>query len=744
MIVEKGSGRNVIIRARDGDGKRYEKSISGYWPYCYVREEDAKHLAEAVKIEKGFTGLYGESLSKVYCASPYDVSQISNAGETWEGNIPYTSKVLCDYINDGNEPIPNYKHRTWYLDCEWSPVTGHMRVMVAYDNFTEKEYVWFVDGTLAEQGLKDGEGVAHSELGKYTYDTPAMAFADERSMLIHFMRILKNCDPDIITGWYVVGADIKQIVERTRACGLPSYGLSPMRKLRYEYGDWQQPIVGRNCIDLMLAVSKLWEMKNGKLPSYKLGDVGQEIVGETKVELPDGHDTWFTDRDLYIHYCRQDVRLLPRLDHAVNALDYYTALQHIVQCDIRSTPFITKMFTNLVLRDKEFDRKIPSRAQFAKVDYEGAEILKVEGGVYDNIGILDIRAMYHSNAEKYNISWETLNPDGVDCGNGSRFTQGSKGLLVRQMELMTSFRNQFKMKMIMSEGEQKKKWETMQFAAKTLVASMYGVAGDAKYGLYHPEIAAAITYTSRETLGQLMENAKDVGFDVIYGHTDSVFCSMPTAEIGMEKLSLINERMHPIVTEFEKWCPRIIMVAKNRYTGIVTWTNGEYHEPNIYVKGIEMKQSRMPPVMKAAMLDTITGILTNEKEERVTERISNMVDSVVKGKTDPLDLCMKGKLERNLNQYKVLSGSSAGAAWANEYLGKGYRKGSFFSVTLNENGKYIAFDSPEDIEGVETIGTKIMVDRFVVKKIKPYYDLAGWNIQPILNARNGLSDMLWV
>ena len=63
----------------------------------------------------------------------------------------------------------------------------------------------------------------------------------------------------------------------------------------------------------MLAVSKLWELKNGKLPSYKLGDVGEEVVGETKVELPDGHDTWDTDKALYIHYCRQDVRLLPVL-----------------------------------------------------------------------------------------------------------------------------------------------------------------------------------------------------------------------------------------------------------------------------------------------------------------------------------------------------------------------------------------------------------------------------------------------
>jgi hypothetical protein len=196
--------------------------------------------------------------------------------------------------------------------------------------------------------------------------------------------------------------------------------------------------------------------------------------------------------------------------------------------------------------------------------------------------------------------------------------------------------------------------------------------------------------------------------------------------------------------EFEKWCPRLIMVAKNRYTGKVTWTDGEYHEPNIYVKGIEMKQSRMPKVMKDAMLDTITGILNRESEDATTQRISELITSVMGGETPAKDLCMKGKIERDLSQYKVLSGSSAGAAWANEFLGKGYRAGSFFLVTLDDDGKYIAFDDPSEIEGIKSIGVKVLVDRFIIKKITPYFELAGWNTQPLQNAKNGLAHVEWV
>jgi len=745
MIIERGRGRDIIIRGRTSHKERYEKTIKGHWPYCFVKTEDAPYIAEAVKKEDGYVGLFGESLTKIICASEYDVKQLAKSGQTWEANIPYPNQVLADFINEGNEPIENYDHRKWYLDAEWSPTTGEMRVIVAYDSYTEKEYVWFVEKTLATQGLKDGEGKGYSQLGEYFYKTPAMAFADERSMLIHFMRHLKKCDPDIITGWYVVGADIKQIIERCRAKGLSELTLSPHRKIRYEFGDWSQPIVGRNCIDLMIAVSKLWELKNGKLPSYKLNDVAEEILGEKKVELEKGHDeSWYEDRDLYIHYCRQDVRLLPKLDEAVNALDYYTSLQHIVQCDIKSTPFITKMFTQLVLTDSEFDRRIPSKPQFDKVDYEGADILDVEAGVYDNVGILDIKAMYHSNADKYNISWDTLDPNGQDCGNGTKFSQGNKGLLVRQMDKMTNLRDIYKMNMFVSDGKQKAKWDCMQFAAKSLVASMYGVCGDAKYGMYHPEIAAAITYTSRQTLGQLMKEAERVGFEVIYGHTDSVFCKIPNPNDGEMYLEQINKRMSPIITQFEKWCPRIILVAKNRYTAKVTWTDGEYHDPNIYVKGIEMKQTRMPSVMKQAMQTTIEGILSGEDEKNVTNRNIKLVTDILDSRVDPKELCMKGKLDKDLSKYKVLSGSSAGAAWANEYLGKGYRKGSFFLVTINDKGQYIAFDKPSDIENVTKIGEKILIERFIIRKIIPYYELASWDAQPIYNAANQIKITQWV
>ncbi len=742
MIVERGRGREVLVRYRDENRERQTLSINAYFPYCFVPdigESDflfegeglkkyhygPKKDYEVLKTERGYTGLYGEPLTKVITSQPYHIGQIAKIGPTWEANIPFVNRVLADRFIDTGHTIGNYDHRIWYMDCEWHPDTNSMRIISVHDNYTGAQLVWAVHEDY-EAGTQEIDG------------QQTQFFDTEKEMLISFVNEMKAQDPDIITGWYVTQADVKTIIERCRVNDLNATHLSPVRRLRYDYGDWDQPIVGRLCIDLMLAFSKLWELKNGKLAGYGLGDVAKHCLGDSKVELEDGHDTYYTDFPLYLSYCIQDTMLLPRLDSLVNAIDYLLAIQHLVQCDFRAAPFVTKVFTILCLRDKHFDLRIPTRPQFDKVEYDGAEVMEPIVGVHEGIGILDIKAMYHSNASRYNICWTTLDPDGEDCGNGTCFSQENKGLLVRQMDGMTLLRNHYKEKM-KTDPENAVKWDTLQYACKSLVASMYGIAGDAKYALYHPEVAAAITYTSRQTLNSLKEISEAEGSEVIYGHTDSCFCRIDSTEQGHALVKKINEHLFPIEVQFEKWCSRLLLKEKNRYAAAVDWP-----EPHLYIKGIELKQSRMPEIMKSVMKKVIESVLMGEDEEKTTEEISLLVESVINGDIDAEDLCIKAQLKRDLDKYKVLSGTNAGASWANEYLGKGYRSGSYFLSTINDKGRYIAFDSPTEIKGIDQIGYRILAERFIVKKIAPYYEMVGWSIQPIENALNGIGGSVWL
>ena len=746
MNVEPVGKNDVLVRHRDAAGHRVETRIKDYIPWCYVEEESAEWV-EGRKTP-GYRGIGGEALVKVETFDEYDLKKIHHAGPdaTWEATIPFTNKVLADRVKRGLAPIPDYEHRVWYLDGEWKISTGEITLLTVHDSFTGRLFTWLWHPKVPAGKHDSLPCKNHPEgLDMVSFDTPILAFSSERDLLQHFMLMMGKHDPDIITGWFVVGADIRQISERAKAVGLSPSNMSPLRRFRYDFGDWDQPIVGRNCIDLMLAFSKIYELKNGKLSGYKLDEVAEQVLGERKVELPDGHDTYYTDIGTYTDYNRQDVRLLPRLNESVNALDYFINVQHIAQCDIRSTPHITQVFTNLVLSDPEVDFCLPSKTPFAKVAYDGAIVMDGEPGIHDNIGIFDVKAMYHSNVNLHNISWDTLSEDGVDCGNGTCFRQDKKGLLGRQMDRMTDLRNHYKALMKSAETEQERvRYDTLQYAAKSLVASMYGVAGDAKYCLYHPEIAAAITFASRNTLLRLRDEVEARGFPVVYGHTDSVMCVVPSPEEGLRVLADVNASMAPIEVEFEKWSSRFILMEKNRYCGLVTWTDGASHEPQRYVKGIEMKQSRMPAVMKDAMGSVIDGLLRDEPEAEVTDRIVTLISDVMAGRLDPTLLCMKGKLTKDLSAYKTLSGPAAGAAWANKRLGKGYRNGDFFLCAINDRGEYMAFDHPDEIEGIDRIGLRTMCERFVVKKIEPYYSVANWDFGPVLRALAGKTLDVWL
>ena len=746
MIIDRGVGREVIIRYRDADKQRQEMRITDQYPYFFIGLESAKYVQQTegvIRVEGGYEGVYGEPLLKVTCREPALVSRLSRNVKSWEGNIPFVNRVLADKRPD----IPLYDHRKWSVDCEWKEESGELTIITAVDSYTDNVYTWFHHPSFPEGKYDTLPCKDHPEgITEVVCDPPAIAFSDECSMLRSFSAHLTRQDPDMLLGWFLTGADIKQIAGRMRTNGLQPTSLSPLRRHRYEYGDWDQPIPGRICFDLMEGFVKLWTLRHGQLPGKGLGDVAKIAIGETKLPLPDGHDTYYSDLGTYVAYNRQDTELLPRLDALLNCSDHFLNLQYLCKCDFRSTPFVTKLASSLLLLDDGFDVRIPSRPQFKRVSYEGADVQKPVPGIYENVAIFDVQAMYHSNARMHNISWDTLDSGGNDCGNGVRFRNGSRGALVRMMDYLTDLRNDYKRrKREATTPEEKAKWDSAQYAAKSLVASLYGVTGDSKFGLYHPDVAAAITYTSRKTLGTLRNLCREWGYDVIYGHTDSVFVVVESPEEAQILCARLNEKMSPIVVEVERWCERLMLKAKNRYAGKVVWQDGEYREePDYYVKGIEMKQARMPPAMKRTMKTIINGILDGCGENRVTSDLTLLIKNIMSGEIPTSDLMIRGSLSKPLEQYKSIGGVAAAAQWANENLGKYYTAGSYFHALLDEDGNYIGFDDLSEIEGKAEIGYKHLVERFIVNKAEDLYGIVGWDITPLVNEMTGASAVEWI
>ena len=753
MIVSQTGGRTINVRWRNPETLERQEQIISEYPYCFVDNKPTDTYNITLD-DKEYEGVYGEKLTKVLFRTDYDRSEWvkSHRGLTWEASMPFTNQVLNDRILKGEEPFPNYEHRVWYLDGEWKQESGEITILSVLDSYTGKTYTWLTHPEVKAGLVNSIPCKNHPDgLQEVVFDPPAKAFANERQLLADFSAHMKKQDPDIIAGWYVVDADIYQICTRMRRNGLKPESLSPVNKHIYKYNwsdkRWNQPIVARICFDLMVGFKKLWTIKNGQLAGQKLDEIAEFVLGERKIPLKDGHDTYYTDIGTYVDYNRQDVRLLPKLDEEVNAIGYFTSLQHLVQCEIETTPLTTLPASCLFIQDEDFDLRIPDRPKFAHVDYTGADVQEVEAGIYHNMAIMDIKAMYHSNVKLHNISWDTIDENGVDCGNGTKFTKDRSGLLGRAMDKLTVKRNEYKalMKQALADGDMKayKKYDGSQFATKSMVASLYGVAGDSKYGMYHPDIASAITYTSRQTLYRLRDECNSRGYPVRYGHTDSIFCEVPTAEEGLELVAEINKAMHPIETEFEKWCESMILKAKNRYAGKVTWTDGNYHEPDYYYKGLELKQARMPKAMKQSMDSILRAILDGKNQNEIDDLVCSLIKQGVNGDMGE-DLLMIGKLKRPLSSYKTISGATAGVVWAKKHLNRSYQVDEAFLTAVNKNGDFMAFDSLDSLNGIDEVDWSEMTERFIVKKACDIYELVNWDSQILWNAHRGVREIEWI
>ena len=109
---------------------------------------------------------------------------------------------------------------------------------------------------------------------------------------------------------------------------------------------------------------------------------------------------------------------------------------------------------------------------------------------------------------------------------------------------------------------------------------------------------------------------------------------------------------------------------------------------------------------------------------------------------------MKGDCELVLKEYPVAkrhkTGSIARYAKEEERTIRDLMHPRALVIALDKSGKYIAFDDPDDLQGVAEIGKRYTAQKFIFDKVSPYYEVLGWNKQPLENALNGVGEVSWI
>ena len=111
--------------------------------------------------------------------------------------------------------------------------------------------------------------------------------------------------------------------------------------------------------------------------------------------------------------------------------------------------------------------------------------------------------------------------------------------------------------------------------------------GRRKYAWADERLAATITMYGRDAIQSIRDKSLELGYETIYGHTDSVMAKMgddksteqcvEEAKVLCEKLTeFIQERFNSdhMVLEFETFVDRFLLVKKNNYAGRKAWDIG--------------------------------------------------------------------------------------------------------------------------------------------------------------------------
>ena len=97
----------------------------------------------------------------------------------------------------------------------------------------------------------------------------------------------------------------------------------------------------------------------------------------------------------------------------------------------------------------------------------------------------------------------------------------------------------------------------MQLNVKRLRASFYGIMAFDKFSWYDRDVAATITKGGRDSLLYIKKLAEEEGHRVVFGHTDSIFVTLPSewnkeqVLAECERLLLVPHGKHPRETAIQ-------------------------------------------------------------------------------------------------------------------------------------------------------------------------------------------------
>jgi DNA polymerase, archaea type len=390
-----------------------------------------------------------------------------------------------------------------------------------------------------------------------------------------------------------------------------------------------------------------------KYSEYTLNAISEALLNDTKYEFEGDISELSTDK--LAMYCLKDADLTFRLtsfnDNLLMKLLIVISRIGRMSIDdiarfgvnqwIRGMMYYEHRHQNALIprRDELQDKGTASTTAIIKEKkYRGGLVVEPTLGIHFNVIVVDFASLYPSIIKVHNLSYETVNCAHQSCKNDSsqripetshwtcKERRGLTSLLIGSLRDLRVKYYKYLSKDRALTTEERQLYNVVSQAIKVILNASYGVMGAEIFPLYCLPVADATAAIGRSTITKTIEKCREIGIDVIYGDTDSLFLRNPSPT-NVDRISTWARSNLGVDLEIDKQYRYIVFSElKKNYLGVLS-------DGTVDVKGLTGKKSHTPPFIRKAfysVLDILSKVNSERDFESAKERIKNIIQENAK------------------------------------------------------------------------------------------------------------------
>lgn len=508
-------------------------------------------------------------------------------------------------------------------------------------------------------------------LGQGT-DTPDVKFSMKQEGLLNFFTAaVKRLDPDIFTGWNVIGFDFHFLDKKSKELKCPmALGRNnrPLDMFQSARGEWHVKLEGRVVID------GPWSMKMNffSFESFKLNHVAKELLGSGKdIDEDETFDKWGEierrfreDKMALARYNVMDATLVLDIFEKTKLIDLMLTRSFISGMLIERVGGSTASFDHFYLPPLHDAGVVAPNVEdigWAR-QAKGGFVLNPKVGIHPNVLVMDFKSLYPTVIQTFLIDplsrlQRDVNP--LTTPVGLKFSRTNHILPGKIAELLER----------RSEAKKLKNTNLSQ-AVKILMNSFYGVMGSSGCRFYQEDLPDGITGSGQWILKTVIEFLEQRGFAVLYGDTDSLFVQLPTIDdydgqakklVGevntflTDKLKNDFDADSKLEIQYDKFFQTLILTsargneegAKKRYAGLAIKNVDGKKVEEMVLTGMEYVRSDWSLLARNFQYELIRRVFYGED---VQEYIDETLKKLDKKELDD-QLVLSKRLSKPLDEY---------------------------------------------------------------------------------------------